>query len=69
MRTAAGKRLTTPALTVTGPGSLHWECVGGGGVRNEDQLGLCEHVLNLMRRYAPAAAIAFNSTPVCQAVQ
>lgn len=68
MHTAAGKRLTTPALMVTGPGSLHWECVGGG-VRNEDQLGLFEQVLNLVRRYAPAAAIAFNSTPVCQAVE
>jgi hypothetical protein len=40
-----------------------WECVViGGGVRHEDQLGLLEQVLNLVRRYAPAAAIAFNST-------
>jgi len=41
-----------------------WECVViGGGVRNEDQLGLFEQVLNLVRRYAPDAPIAFNSTP------
>jgi hypothetical protein len=41
-----------------------WECVViGGGVRNQDQLELFEQVLNLVRRYAPAAAIAFNSTP------
>jgi hypothetical protein len=41
-----------------------WECVViGGGVRNEDQLELFEQVLNLVRRYAPDAAIAFNSTP------
>jgi hypothetical protein len=41
-----------------------WECVViGGGVRNEDQLKLFEQVLNLVRRYAPDAAIAFNSTP------
>jgi hypothetical protein len=41
-----------------------WECVViGGGVRYEDQLELFEQVLNLVRRYAPDAAIAFNSTP------
>jgi hypothetical protein len=41
-----------------------WECVViGGGVRNDDQLGLFEQVLNLVRRYAPGAAIAFNRTP------
>jgi hypothetical protein len=34
----------------------------GGGVRNEDQLELFEQVINLVRRYAPGAAIAFNST-------
>jgi hypothetical protein len=39
-----------------------WECVViGGGVRN--QLELFEQVLNLVQRYAPDAAIAFNSTP------
>ncbi len=41
-----------------------WECVVvGGGVRKpEDQLELFEQVLNLIRRHAPDAAIAFNST-------
>jgi hypothetical protein len=39
-----------------------WECVVvGGGVRN--QLELFERVINLVRRHAPDAAIAFNSTP------
>jgi hypothetical protein len=41
-----------------------WKCVViGGGVRNEDQLELFEQVLNLVRRYAPDAAIAFSSAP------
>ncbi|GAA3376374.1 hypothetical protein GCM10020367_47820 [Streptomyces sannanensis] len=42
-----------------------WECVVvGGGVRTPgDQLELFEQVLNLIRRHAPDAAIAFNSTP------
>ena len=35
--------------------------VVGGGVRN--QLELFEQVINLVHRHAPAAAIAFNSTP------
>lgn len=39
-----------------------WECVTvGGGVRH--QLDLFEQVINLVRRHAPDAAIAFNSTP------
>jgi hypothetical protein len=39
-----------------------WECVViGGGVRN--QPGLFERVVNLVRRHAPDAAIAFNTTP------
>jgi hypothetical protein len=39
-----------------------WECVVvGGGMRN--QLELFERVINLVRRNAPGAAIAFNSTP------
>lgn len=39
-----------------------WECVViGGGVRN--QLELFEQVLNLVRRHASHAAIAFNDTP------
>ena len=36
----------------------------GGGVRKpEEQLELFETVVNLVRRYAPEAAIAFNQTP------
>jgi hypothetical protein len=39
-----------------------WECVViGGGVRID--LELFERVINLVRRHAPPAAIAFNSTP------
>lgn len=39
-----------------------WECVTvGGGVRN--QVELFEQLINLVRRHAPGAAIAFNSTP------
>ena len=39
-----------------------WECVTiGGGVRND--LELFERLINLVRRHAPGAAIAFNSTP------
>jgi hypothetical protein len=42
-----------------------WDCVVvGGGVRKpEDQVELFERVVNLVRRHAPDAAIAFNSTP------
>ncbi|MGD6747786.1 hypothetical protein ACOKM3_38790 [Streptomyces sp. BH106] len=42
-----------------------WECVTvGGGLRHSDeQAELLELVVNLVRRYAPAAAIAFNSAP------
>ncbi|MER6952093.1 hypothetical protein ABT294_49605 [Nonomuraea sp. NPDC000554] len=42
-----------------------WECVViGGGVRKpEDQLELFEQIINLVRRHAPSAAIAFNSNP------
>jgi hypothetical protein len=41
-----------------------WECVTvGGGLRHsDDQVELLEQVINLIRRYAPDAAIAFNST-------
>ena len=41
-----------------------WECVViGGGVRKpDDQLELFERVVNLVRRHAPDAAIAFNAT-------
>jgi hypothetical protein len=39
-----------------------WECVVvGGGVRNQPDL--FERVVNLVRRHAPDAAIAFNATP------
>jgi hypothetical protein len=41
-----------------------WECVViGGGVRDDSVLDLFERILNLVRRYAPDATIAFNSTP------
>ncbi|MCL2731365.1 MAG: hypothetical protein FWE15_15225 [Actinomycetia bacterium] len=43
-----------------------WECVVvGGAVRRSsgEQLHLFEQVLNLIRRLAPGAAIAFNHTP------
>jgi len=39
-----------------------WECVViGGGVRHDPEL--FERVVNLVRRHAPGAAIAFNETP------
>ncbi|GAA3095908.1 hypothetical protein JOF29_004185 [Kribbella aluminosa] len=42
-----------------------WECVvvGGGIRRSEEQSGLFETIINLIRRHAPDAAIAFNHTP------
>ncbi|MCH5671114.1 hypothetical protein [Streptomyces gilvus] len=42
-----------------------WECVviGGGFRHSDDQAELLEQVVNLIRRHAPDAAIAFNSTP------
>jgi len=42
-----------------------WECVTvGGGLRHSDgQVELLEVIINLIRRHAPAAAIAFNSAP------
>ncbi|WP_037603950.1 hypothetical protein [Streptacidiphilus rugosus] len=42
-----------------------WACVTiGGGLRHsDDQVELLEQVVNLVRRHAPDAAIAFNSTP------
>lgn len=40
-----------------------WECVVvGGGVRR-GEVELFEQVVNLVRRHAPDAAIAFNSQP------
>jgi hypothetical protein len=39
--------------------------VVGGGLRKDDELvEFFEVVVNLVRRHAPQAAIAFNSTPV-----
>lgn len=39
-----------------------WECVViGGGVRGD--LELLERIVNLVRRHAPGAALAFNATP------
>jgi hypothetical protein len=45
--------------------SHRWQCVTvGGGLRHsDDQVEMLEQVINLIRRYAPDAAIAFNSTP------
>jgi hypothetical protein len=37
--------------------------VGGGVRKSEDLLDLFERIVNLVRRRAPDAAIAFNSTP------
>jgi hypothetical protein len=42
-----------------------WNCVlVGGGIREpEEQLELFESIINLIRRHAPQAAIAFNQSP------
>ena len=42
-----------------------WDCVVvGGGIRGaEELLELFETIINLVRRHAPQAAIAFNTTP------
>ena len=42
-----------------------WDCViVGGGIRTpEEQLELFESIINLVRRHAPQATIAFNRTP------
>ena len=55
-----------PEEVVTAALQSHpWECVviGGGVRRAENQLGLFERIINLVRRHAPSAAIAFNATP------
>lgn len=50
------------AVVTTALAGGRWECVVvGGGVRHDT--GLLERVVNLVRRYAPDAAIAFNETP------
>lgn len=43
--------------------SRRWDCVTvGGGLRHsDDQIELLETVVNLIRTYAPDAAVAFNS--------
>jgi hypothetical protein len=53
------------AVVAQALGRRPWEVVVvGGGVRKaEEQLELFERIVNLVRRHAPAAAIAFNSTP------
>ena len=53
------------AVVTEALGSQPWDCVviGGGLRHSEDHLALFEKVVNLVRRYAPGAAIAFNSTP------
>jgi len=45
--------------------SRSWEVVvvGGGIRKSENLLDLFERIVNLVRRHAPDAAIAFNSTP------
>jgi hypothetical protein len=49
------------AVVTAALGAQPWECVVvGGGVRN--QVELFERVVNLVRRHAPDAAIAFNAT-------
>ena len=54
------EELVTAALL-----SQPWECVviGGGVRRAEEHLALFERIVNLVRRHAPDAAIAFNTTP------
>lgn len=53
-----------PAVFEEAIASHPWECVVvGGGLRDPDLLDVLETVLNLIRRRAPQAAIAFNATP------
>jgi hypothetical protein len=52
-----------PAVITTALSSRTWECVVvGSGVRRAEG-DLFEQVINLVRRHAPDAAIAFNSRP------
>jgi hypothetical protein len=55
-----------PAVVTAALEAQSWECVViGGGVRKaEDLLEVFEQVVNLVRRHAPTAAIAFNTNPV-----
>ena len=53
-----------PAVVAAALAARPWECVVvGGGLRSNEQLDLFEQVINLVRRHAPDAAIAFNRTP------
>jgi hypothetical protein len=56
-----------PTVVAQALRSRRWECVViGGGLRigdDDDQVELFEQIVNLARRHAPQAAIAFNSTP------
>lgn len=56
-----------PAVLALALEARRWQCVVvGGGLRVGDgdhQVGLFEQVINLVRRHAPQAAIAFNSDP------
>ena len=53
------------AVVTTALRARPWECVVvGGGVREPAELlDLFETIVNLVRRHAPDAAIAFNRTP------
>jgi hypothetical protein len=54
-----------PAVVTAALRSQPWECVvvGGGIRKSEEGLELFETIINLVRRHAPDAAIAFNRTP------
>ncbi|MGZ0145866.1 hypothetical protein ACXJJ3_02245 [Kribbella sp. WER1] len=54
-----------PAVVTTALSAQPWDCVvvGGGIRRADEESGLFETVINLIRRHAPDAAIAFNQTP------
>lgn len=50
------------AVVTAAVGAHPWECVVvGGGVRNQPEL--LERVVEIVRRHAPHAGIAFNATP------
>jgi hypothetical protein len=56
-----------PAVIALALEARYWDCVViGGGLRvghGDEQVGLFEEIINLVRRHAPQAAIAFNSNP------
>jgi len=53
-----------PAVVTTALQAHPWECitVGGGLRHSDDQVELLSLVVNLIRRHAPDAAIAFNGS-------